>query len=182
MCCFSVVSDSVSILLPRAIASPPLVRGGGRTVACRMPAPLLITIRGKYASGLTTARAADGKAWLGSAARGTIQRGGDENSPIVLEVLVSPSVLPLSFVLTSPFVKCFRCVGWRFVGTREVSRFQRSVFNLLLDSQLLVSTSMQQYIIYSLHSCQILSPSETGFIVSAHRLTNITLLTLIATL
>ena len=32
-------------------------------------------------------------------------------------------------------------------------------------------------------SCQILSPSETGFIVSAHRLTNITLLTLmIATL
>ena len=35
----------------------------------------------------------------------------------------------------------------------------------------------------SLHSCQILSPSETGFfIVSAHRLTKITLLTLIATL
>ena len=34
----------------------------------------------------------------------------------------------------------------------------------------------------SLHSCQILPPSETGFIVSAHRLTNITLLTLIATL
>ena len=34
----------------------------------------------------------------------------------------------------------------------------------------------------SLHSCQILAPSETGFIVSAHRLTNITLLTLIATL
>ena len=34
----------------------------------------------------------------------------------------------------------------------------------------------------SLHSCQILSPSETGFIVSAHRLTTITLLTLIATL
>ena len=34
----------------------------------------------------------------------------------------------------------------------------------------------------SFHSCQILSPSETGFIVSAHRLTNITLLTLIATL
>ena len=33
----------------------------------------------------------------------------------------------------------------------------------------------------SLHSCQNLSPSETGFIVSAHRLTNITLLTLIAT-
>ena len=34
----------------------------------------------------------------------------------------------------------------------------------------------------SLHSCQILSPSQTGLIVSAHRLTNITLLTLIATL
>ena len=34
----------------------------------------------------------------------------------------------------------------------------------------------------SLHSCQILSPSETGFIVSAHRLTKIALLTLIATL
>ena len=34
----------------------------------------------------------------------------------------------------------------------------------------------------SLHSCQILSSSETGFIVSAHRLTKITLLTLIATL
>ena len=34
----------------------------------------------------------------------------------------------------------------------------------------------------SFHSCLILSPSETGFIVSAHRLTNITLLTLIATL
>ena len=34
----------------------------------------------------------------------------------------------------------------------------------------------------SLHSCQVLSPSETGFIVSAHRLTKITLLTLIATL
>ena len=34
----------------------------------------------------------------------------------------------------------------------------------------------------SFHSCQILSPSETGFIVSAHRLPNITLLTLIATL
>ena len=34
----------------------------------------------------------------------------------------------------------------------------------------------------ALHSCQILSPSETGFIVSAHRLANITLLTLIATL
>ena len=34
----------------------------------------------------------------------------------------------------------------------------------------------------SLHSCQILSPSETGFIVSARRLTKITLLTLIATL
>ena len=33
-----------------------------------------------------------------------------------------------------------------------------------------------------LHSCQFLSPSDTGFIVSAHRLTNITLLTLIATL
>ena len=34
----------------------------------------------------------------------------------------------------------------------------------------------------SLHSCQILSLSETGFIVSAHRLTNITLwLNLIAT-
>ena len=34
----------------------------------------------------------------------------------------------------------------------------------------------------SLHSCQILSPSETDFIVSAHRLTKIILLTLIATL
>ena len=35
----------------------------------------------------------------------------------------------------------------------------------------------------SIHSCQILSPSETGFfIVSAYRLTNITLFTLIATL
>ena len=34
----------------------------------------------------------------------------------------------------------------------------------------------------SFHSCQILSPSKTGSIVSAHRLTNITLLTLIATL
>ena len=35
----------------------------------------------------------------------------------------------------------------------------------------------------SFHSCQISSPAETGFfIVSAHRLTNITLLTLIATL
>ena len=34
----------------------------------------------------------------------------------------------------------------------------------------------------SLHSCQILSPSETGFIVSADRLTKIILLTLIATL
>ena len=34
----------------------------------------------------------------------------------------------------------------------------------------------------SFHRCQILSPSETGFIVSAHRLPNITLLTLIATL
>ena len=34
----------------------------------------------------------------------------------------------------------------------------------------------------SLHSCRILSPSETGFIVCAHRLPNITLLTLIATL
>ena len=33
----------------------------------------------------------------------------------------------------------------------------------------------------SLHSCQILSPSETGFKVSAHRLTKIILLTLIAT-
>ena len=33
------------------------------------------------------------------------------------------------------------------------------------------------------HSCQILSPSETGYIVFAHRLPNIiTLLTLIATL
>ena len=31
-------------------------------------------------------------------------------------------------------------------------------------------------------SCQILSPSETGFIVSAHRLTKIILMTLIATL
>ena len=31
----------------------------------------------------------------------------------------------------------------------------------------------------SLHSCQILSPSETGFLVSAHRLTKIILLTLI---
>ena len=39
---------------------------------------------------------------------------------------------------------------------------------------------IQGYI--SLHSCQILSPSETGFIVSAHRLTKIILLTLIATL
>ena len=40
------------------------------------------------------------------------------------------------------------------------------------------------YCIYtiSLHRCQILSPSETGFIVSAHRLTKIILLTLIATL
>ena len=36
--------------------------------------------------------------------------------------------------------------------------------------------------IISFHSCQILSPSETGFIVPAHRLPNITLLTLIATL
>ena len=34
----------------------------------------------------------------------------------------------------------------------------------------------------SLHSCQILYPSETGFVVSAHRLPNITLLTLLATL
>ena len=34
----------------------------------------------------------------------------------------------------------------------------------------------------SLHSCQIWSPSETGFIVSAHRLPNITRLALIATL
>ena len=34
----------------------------------------------------------------------------------------------------------------------------------------------------SLYSCQILSPSETGFIVSATRLTKIILLTLIATL
>ena len=34
----------------------------------------------------------------------------------------------------------------------------------------------------SFHNCQILSPSETGFRVSAHRPTNITLLTLIATL
>ena len=34
----------------------------------------------------------------------------------------------------------------------------------------------------SLHSCQILSLSETGYIVSAHRLLSITLLTLIATL
>ena len=33
----------------------------------------------------------------------------------------------------------------------------------------------------SLHSCQNWSPSETGFIFSAHRLTNINLLTLIAT-
>ena len=38
------------------------------------------------------------------------------------------------------------------------------------------------YIYISFHSCQILSPSETGFIFSAHRLPNITLLTLIATL
>ena len=47
------------------------------------------------------------------------------------------------------------------------------------------------YSIYGIHvikrcipfrSCQVLSPSETGFIVSAHRLPNITLLTLIATL
>ena len=35
---------------------------------------------------------------------------------------------------------------------------------------------------FSLQSRQILSPSETGFIVSAHRLTKIALLTLIATL
>ena len=35
---------------------------------------------------------------------------------------------------------------------------------------------------YFFHSCHILSPSETGFIGSAHRLTDITLLTLIATL
>ena len=35
---------------------------------------------------------------------------------------------------------------------------------------------------HSFHSCQILPPSETGCIVSAHRLINITLLTLIATL
>ena len=34
----------------------------------------------------------------------------------------------------------------------------------------------------SFHSCQILSPSKTSVIVSAHGLTNITLLTLIATL
>ena len=34
----------------------------------------------------------------------------------------------------------------------------------------------------SFHSFQILFPSETGFIVSTHRLTNITLLTLTATL
>ena len=34
----------------------------------------------------------------------------------------------------------------------------------------------------SLHSCHILSPPETDIIVSAHRLTKITLLTLIATL
>ena len=34
----------------------------------------------------------------------------------------------------------------------------------------------------SFHSGEIASPSETGFIASAHRLTNITLLTLIATL
>ena len=32
------------------------------------------------------------------------------------------------------------------------------------------------------NSCQILSPSETGFIVSAHRLLNITLLTPTTTL
>ena len=31
----------------------------------------------------------------------------------------------------------------------------------------------------SFHRCQILSPSKPGFIVSAHRLTNITLLTLV---
>ena len=34
----------------------------------------------------------------------------------------------------------------------------------------------------SFHSCQILSPLETGILVSARSLTNITLLTLIATL
>ena len=34
----------------------------------------------------------------------------------------------------------------------------------------------------SFHICQILCPSKTGFVVSAHRLPNITLLTLIATL
>ena len=34
----------------------------------------------------------------------------------------------------------------------------------------------------SFHSCQILSPSKTGFTVPAHRLTNINLLTLLATL
>ena len=34
----------------------------------------------------------------------------------------------------------------------------------------------------SLHSCQILSPSKTGYIFSAHRLTNTILLTLMATL
>ena len=38
------------------------------------------------------------------------------------------------------------------------------------------------YICISFHSCQILSPSETGFVVPAHRLLNITLLTLVATL
>ena len=42
--------------------------------------------------------------------------------------------------------------------------------------------SCMLHIYISLHSCQISSPSETGLIVSAHRLTKITLLTLIATL
>ena len=49
--------------------------------------------------------------------------------------------------------------------------------HLILDDTIQL---MKQCI--SFHSCQILSPSETGFIDSAHRLSNITLLTLIATL
>ena len=38
------------------------------------------------------------------------------------------------------------------------------------------------FFLFSLDSCQILSPSETGFIISAHRLTKIILSTLIDTL
>ena len=37
-------------------------------------------------------------------------------------------------------------------------------------------------LIFSFHSCHILSPSKTGSVVSAHRLSNTTLLTLIASL